>query len=140
MAKCWYTMFLYSGLFTYTLVTGNDILHKHFRMFCLISGSWQRPNSSYHLHSGNNWVPDRQTLEVYHENVCWMTYIHCAFGAVRDTEENTFCASGSGLYNLRKFLKNKMHQMVRLFHQKVMPRLFLFALKGRRTSLQMEWG
>lgn len=32
------------------------------------------------------------------------------FGAVKNTEENTNCALGSQLYNLRKSLKNKMHQ------------------------------
>lgn len=53
-----------------------------------------------------------------------MSYIHCAFGAVKDPEENTFCASGSELYNLRKLLKDKMHQVERLFHQKLMSRLF----------------
>lgn len=101
----------------------------------------KRPNSSYHLRWGNNelgaWPSNS---EVQRENVCWTSYIHCAFGAVKDTEENTFCASGSELYNRSNFLKNKMHQVERLFHQKVMPRLFcLFALKGMRTSLQMEW-
>jgi len=68
-----------------------------------------------------------------------MNYIHCGFGAVKDTEENTSCVSLRELYNLRKFLKNKMHQVESLFHQKLMPRLFyLSALKGMRTSLQME--
>lgn len=140
MAKCWYTMFLYSGLFTYTLVTGNDILHKHFRMFVLlvVHDKDQTAVTIYTQGTIECLIVKllRYTMKM---SVEWLTFT-VLFGAVRDTEENTFCASRSGLYNLRKFLKNKMHQMARLFHRKVMPSLFLFALKGRRTSLQMEWG
>lgn len=135
-------MFLCSGLFTYTLVIGNDILHKHFRMFVLlVVHDKDQTAVTIYTEGTMNWVPDHQTLRYSVKvSVEWVIFT-VLFGAVKDTEENTFCASGSELYNCSNFLKNKMHQVERLFHQKVMPRLFcLFALKGMRTSLQMEWG
>lgn len=58
------------------------------------------------------------------------------FGAVKNTEENTNCASGSELYNLRISLKNKMHQGEKRFYQKLKARLsYLFALKGMREQV-----
>lgn len=57
-------------------------------------------------------------FEVCNESTCWIGYIHCAFGAAKDTEVNNICASGSELYYLRKLLKNKMHQVEKQFHQK----------------------
>ena len=135
-------MFLHSGLFTYTLVTGNDILHKHFRMFVLLVVHDKDQTAVTIIVLREQWI-GCLTIKLW--GILWKCllnelYLLC-FGAVKDPEENNFCALGSELYNLRKFLKNKTHQVERLFHQKLMSRLFcLFALKGTRTSLQMQWG
>lgn len=56
-------MFLCSGLFTYTLVTGNDILHKHFRMFVLlVVHDKDKTAVTIYTEGTKNWMPDCQTL------------------------------------------------------------------------------
>lgn len=63
MAKCWYKMFLCSELFMYTLITGNDILHKHFRMFVLLVVHDEDQTAVIICTEGTmNRVPDLQTL------------------------------------------------------------------------------
>jgi len=49
-------------LFTYTLVTWNYILHKHFRMFVLlVVHDKDQIAATIYIERTMNWAPDRQT-------------------------------------------------------------------------------
>lgn len=92
----------------------------------------------YHLLKTHAW-PSNSAFEVCNESMCWISHIHFAFGAVKDTEENTICASGSELHYLRKLLKNKMHQVEKQFHQKCEGKAFFIHLFCKVWEQVFRW-